>query len=65
MASFNKEDWTCEVCGKEVAPIFIRTLADGKQHRYCSDHDPISRDELRKMQGMSDEMIKELNTPRR
>lgn len=65
MTIFNKEDWTCEVCGREVAPIFKRLQADGKWHSYCADHDPISKDELRRRQGMSEEIIKELNTPRR
>lgn len=58
MAIFNKEEWTCEVCGKEVAPIFIRTLADGKQHKYCSNHDPISREEFEKIWGVTADMKK-------
>ena len=43
---------------KGVAPIFIRVLADGKEHRYCGDHDPISREEFEKIWGITAEMKK-------
>lgn len=57
---FNPKDWTCSVCHRVRAPILsINGVL------FCTDHDPISRDERRKMQGMSDEIIKELNTPRK
>ena len=56
MTIFNKEEWTCEVCGKVVAPIFIRILADGKKHRYCGDHDPITREEFEKIWGVTPDM---------
>lgn len=52
----NAQEWTCEVCGKVVAPIFIRTLADGKEHGYCSDHDPITRGEFERIWGVTPDM---------
>lgn len=56
---FNDEEWTCSVCGRVVAPIFIRSDKDGNPKQYCGDHDPIRKEELMKIQGYSPEMIQE------
>jgi len=50
------KEWTCEVCGELSAPIFIRTQTDGNNHRYCADHDPISREEFEKIWGITPDM---------
>ena len=55
---FDPEKWTCSICGRVVAPIFITCDKDSIPHQYCSKHNPVSDEERHKWWGVTPDMLK-------